>query len=107
MPREWRLRVQDILDSIGRIQRYTNGLHYEDLAEDEETLDAVERNLITLGEAALYVPEEVREKYPEIPWSSMRGMRNVAAHRYFGMDSVKQNLPPLAPKLRRILDEES
>lgn len=75
-------------------------------------MDAVERNLITIGEAARYVPEEIRVKYPDIPWSNMRNMRNVAAHRYFGLDpeiiwdTIKTNLPPLAPKLRRILESE-
>ncbi|MBA2692025.1 MAG: DUF86 domain-containing protein [Rubrobacter sp.] len=85
-------------------------MNYAEFAGDEKTLDAVERNLITIGEAAGHIPEGVREENPDVPWSSMRGMRNVAAHRYFGMDTetvwdtVKQNLPPLVPKLRSILE---
>jgi uncharacterized protein with HEPN domain len=53
-----------------------------------------------------------RKKYPDVPWSDMWNMRNVAAHRYFGVDSkilwdtVRENLPPLVPKLERILESE-
>lgn len=113
MPRDWRLRIQDIIDCIEKIQRYTSDLSFGDFAEDEIILDAVERNLITIGEAARYVPEEIKGKYPDVPWLHMRNMGNVAAHRYFGMDpeimwdTVRQNLPPLVPKLRNTLESET
>lgn len=42
--REWRFRVEDILESIARIQRYTSGLSYDEFSLDQRTVDAVIRN---------------------------------------------------------------
>jgi uncharacterized protein with HEPN domain len=54
---------------------------------DERTRDAVIRNLEVIGEAAKNLPEEVTTKAPEIEWRKIRGMRDVLAHGYFGMDA--------------------
>ncbi len=39
-----------------------------------------------IGEASKNIPIEVQEKYPEIPWRKMYGLRNLIAHEYFGID---------------------
>jgi uncharacterized protein with HEPN domain len=76
---------------------------------DEKTADAVVRNLEVVGEAARHVPDEVTRQYPDIPWDKMRGIRNVLAHEYFGLDmtivwqTLKDDLPPLVPLLQRVL----
>lgn len=75
MPRNWKLRITDILDAIAAIQAYTSGMEYEHFAHDPKTVDAVLRNLTIIGEAANHVPEEVIQAYPEIPWAEMSGMR--------------------------------
>lgn len=110
-PREWRLRVEDILEAAGKIARYTAGLDLASFQGDERTVDAVMRNLIVIGEAAGSVPAEVAERFPEVPWRQMRAMRNIVAHHYFAIDlpivweTVRHDLPPLVPILRRLLDE--
>jgi len=53
---------------------------------DDKTQDAIMFNLSILGEAANRIPEEYREDHPEIPWSSIIGIRNVIVHGY---DQVK------------------
>ncbi len=74
--RDWKFRIQDILDAVGAVQKYTQGMEFKTFTEDRRTVDAVVRNLIIIGEAAVQVPEDVCRKYPEIPWYEMRGMRN-------------------------------
>ena len=54
-PREWRLRITDILDAIARIQRYTADLTEDAFVNDERTRDAVIRNLEVIGEASRHV----------------------------------------------------
>jgi uncharacterized protein with HEPN domain len=50
-PREWRLRVDDILEAIARIERYVEGLTIEQFKADQKTVDAVIRNLEIIGES--------------------------------------------------------
>ena len=112
-PRQWRLRIQDMLAAIARIQGYVEGMSFEDFANDPKTLDAVVRNFEVLGEAARRVPTEVQARFPGIPWIEMHETRNVVAHAYFRVDpliiwdAIHRNLPPLVPALERILDAES
>ena len=111
-PRDWRFRIQDILDSIEKIQTYTRGMDYDSFHSSSITIDAVIRNLEIIGEAASHIPKDAVQKAPSLPWKEMRGMRNLLAHQYFGAniktiwDTVQHNLPPVVPLLRALLDEE-
>jgi uncharacterized protein with HEPN domain len=112
-PRDWKLRVEDISLAIERIQRYTVGLTLEAFRTDDLRIDAVIRCLGIIGEAARHVPDDVQEKYPDVPWSEMRGIRNVVMHEYFGVvlevvwQTIQEDLPPLVPRLTEILDQET
>ncbi len=66
--REWRLRVEDILEAIVRIERYVEGLTFEQFQADQKTVDAVIRNLEIIGEAVRHLATR-RETLPTgIPW---------------------------------------
>lgn len=105
----WKLRITDILDAIAAIREYTMGMEYEEFAHDRKTVDAVLRSLMIIGEAVNHVPEEVTQRYPEIPWAEMSGMRNVVVHIYFGVnlqiiwDTIRRNLPLLIESLEVLL----
>ncbi|GAB4504910.1 MAG: DUF86 domain-containing protein [Anaerolineales bacterium] len=108
-PRDWRDRVRDILEAIAEIQKFTRGMDFESFKEDEVVVRAVEMNFIIIGEAASQIPEEVEDKYPAIPWSLMRAMRNRIVHVYFKIDeklmwnTIQNDLPPLISKLEKLL----
>jgi uncharacterized protein with HEPN domain len=108
-PRDWRDRVRDILAAIDEIQKFTAGMDYEAFKADEKSVRAVEMNFIIIGEAANQIPEEVEEKYPAIPWSLMRAMRNRIVHVYFNVDeklmwdTVENDLPSLVPELEKLI----
>ena len=112
-PREWGIRIEDIVAAIELILEYTHEMDRATFRSDRRTVDAVVRNLIIIGEAANHVPDAVVATHPEIPWARMRGMRNLAVHEYFGVDedvlwdTVKLNLPALLPLLRSMLGGES
>ena len=108
-PRDWRDRIRDILDAIAEIQKFTRGMDYEAFRKDEKSIRAVEMNFIIIGEAAAQVPEEIEDKYSEIPWMLMRAMRNRIVHVYFQIDeklmwdTIQNDLPPLVPVLEKLL----
>jgi len=110
-PRDWRLRLQDILEAVEKILRYTRGMSFEEFEGDEKTVDAVIRNFTVLGEAAGQIPKEIEERYSELPWAEMRGMRHILIHEYFGVslpivwETIQKDLPPLAAKLRSVLEQ--
>jgi uncharacterized protein with HEPN domain len=54
--RNWKLFIMDMLESINKIEKYIEGLNYEQFVRDEKTKDAVVRNLEIIGEAANQIP---------------------------------------------------
>lgn len=105
--REVQLYLTDIKDSIVRIEEYTRDFSFNDFKSDLKTIDAVVRNFEIIGEAAANLPEDFTEKYSEIPWSQIIGMRNKVAHEYFGIDpkiiwkTIQEDLPALKKQLER------
>lgn len=108
----YRLYLEDILKSAAKISRYTAGMSFEDFLADERTLDAVVRNLEIIGSAAKNVPPEVRERYRDIEWRKIAGLRDILSHTYFKVseailwDVVQNGVPPLAEKVLQILENE-
>ena len=108
-PREWRLRVEDILEAIARIERYVEGLTLEQFRTDQKTVDAVVRNLEVIGEAVRYLPTDLESLPDDVPWADIAGMRNILIHQYFGVDleiiwqTLTQDLPALRGKLQKLL----
>jgi uncharacterized protein with HEPN domain len=109
--RDWRFRVRDILAGVRAILDYTDGMGFEEFVADRRTRDAVIRNLMTMGESVRWIPGPIREANPDVPWVTMRGVRNVVVHEYFGVDdrilwdTVVHDLPPLVAKLEAVLAE--
>lgn len=112
-PRDWQIRIHDILSSIKAIQNYISGMTYEEFCSDSKTMDAVLHNLAIIGEAANHIPEESTIEHDVIPWREMRGIRNVVAHEYFGIssrivwDTAFVDLPRILPLLENILKPEN
>jgi uncharacterized protein with HEPN domain len=112
-PRNWEMRIGDILDCIAKIRRHTQGLGLDEFTKDDKTMDAVIRNLEIIGEAARNIPAEIRERYPKVPWLEMQTMRNIVLHEYHGVNvniiwqTVTDDLPPLVPLLQKILEANS
>jgi len=84
--RDYRLYIDDIIDSCNQIIEYTAGISFQQFESDRMRIDAVVRNIGIIGEAANNVPDDIQEKHPEIPWHQMRGMRNLLIHEYWGLD---------------------
>jgi len=73
--RNWKLFIMDMLESINKIEKYIEGLNYEQFIRDEKTKDAVVRNLEIIGEAANQISKEIQQKFSNVPWAQIIAMR--------------------------------
>ncbi len=108
MKRDVGLFIEDILESITKIEDYMAGITEEEFYNKPQTQDAVLRRLEVMGEAVKNIPEEFRIKYPEIPWRKIAGFRDVLVHGYFGVNLRRvwkvfcEDLSPLKGEILRI-----
>jgi len=111
MKRDYLDYLQDIIDSINDIESFVNGVDFDSFGKDKKTMNAVVRSLEIIGEAVKKIPEDMKDKNPDIPWKNMSGMRDKLIHEYFGIDEeivwnvATEELPPLRPLFKKILKE--
>jgi uncharacterized protein with HEPN domain len=109
--RDIRVYLEDILESIGIIEEYTQELSAEDFFHRRQTQDAVIRRLEIIGEAVKHIPSDIRKGFPAIPWQKIAGMRDFLIHEYFGVNLervwlvVSRDLAPLKEQIRHLQAE--
>lgn len=112
MSRDYNLYLRDILEAIGRIERYTRGMDYEEFLADDLVQDGVIRNLMVIGEAKL-IPEPLKCEHADISWRKIAGVRDILIHAYFGIhneivwDVIQNKIPQLRVAVRQMLDDEA
>lgn len=111
--RSYFIYLQDMLDAMYRIESYIQDLSYKEFQESKITVDAVIRNLEVIGEAANRIPDNVKEKYPDLPWKQMYALRNFVIHEYFGIDYeniwkiISTNMKQNIKDPERVIEAES
>ncbi len=109
--RDYRLYLKDILDAMEKIEKFVEDMSFEKFKEDDKTSSAVVKKFEIIGEASKNVPEGIKQKYTQVPWKEMAGMRDKLIHIYFGVNyrlvwtAIKERIPQLKPLIKKILDE--
>ena len=113
MPKDDRIRIRHMLDSAREGLAFARDRLRADLDRDRMFALALLKCIEIVGEAAAGLGPEMRERYPEIPWTDIVGMRNRLVHAYFEIDmdrvwdTVTDDLPRLVTQLEGIdLSEE-
>jgi len=96
-----------------RIIEHIGDKNLMEFKQNTLVVDAVIRNFEIIGEASKNLPDDIKKKYPTIPWNKMYGLRNLILHEYFGVDYemiweiVKKSLPQNITDIRNLIDTES
>ena len=104
--------ILHIKDAIDLIIEYTKDLNMKDFNSKQVIQDAVIRRIIIIGEAVKNVSMIFREKYSEIAWKKIEGMRDKVIHGYFNVDIdrvwivVIKDIPVLKKRIEEIINKE-
>jgi len=105
--------LEDIQNAMTRISEYIDGYTFDEFKKDYKTVDAVIRNFEIIGEASKNIPDEIKEKYYDVPWDEMYLLRNKVSHEYFGItmkriwDAARKDLPKLKKQIAQLLEKFS
>ncbi|MGC2639526.1 MAG: HepT-like ribonuclease domain-containing protein [Acidobacteriaceae bacterium] len=80
------VRLRETLDNIAAIASFTAGFDREGFGADRKTVYAVVRALDIISEASRRLPDEVKERHPEIDWAAIAAAGNIYRHEYEGID---------------------
>ena len=101
MKRDYSDYLGDVVGEVFNIESFTEGMSFDEFSQDKKTIYAVVRGLEVIGEAVKKLPKEIKDRYPDIPWKRIAGMRDKLIHEYFGVDisvvwkTVKEDIPYL------------
>ena len=108
MKRDVMLFIGDILESIEAIEEFSKDINKEELNSNRLKRNAIVREIEIIGEAVKNIPDNLKEKYPEIPWKKIAGLRDIIIHTYFNIDLditweiIKKDIPILEKQIRII-----
>ena len=104
-----RIILQKIIGYMNDIEKYTEGMQATDFLDDKKTITACAFTVSQIGELSKEITNDTVKKYKNIPWNSMKGMRNRIVHDYENVDlsvlwgTIKNSLPELKLSIQEII----
>ena len=98
---------QEIAEMVKRF-----GDSFEDFNSDSAYRHACSMCIFQIGELTAHLTDDFKQAYDDIPWRSMKAMRNVAAHHYSKFDietlweSISEDIPALKDYCASVLDQD-
>ena len=104
--------LSDIVEAADHIAEFISAVDFQDFQRSELLRSAVVQKLAVIGEAAARVSEELKTRYPAVPWPQIIAFRNILIHAYFGIDweivwlAARNRCPVLREQVAAILAKE-
>lgn len=111
MKKDPKIFIEHILQSIEIIEGHVENKTKDDFLNSVLLQDAIIRRIEIIGEAAKNLPLDFKDKYSNIPWKTIAGMRDILIHKYFGIDLeltwevVERDIPALKKQILRINED--
>lgn len=102
---------KDILDYAKTSLEFIENISFEEFMVDKKVVFAVIRALEVIGESSNRISDNLKEKYSQLPWIEMRGLRNRIVHNYDDIDYtiiwnvLKNEIPKLIEQIELIINE--
>lgn len=102
-------RLLHVLEAIEEIENYVSGVNFDTFLQSSMMRFASVKQIEIIGEAANNISEEVKNKFTEIQWRQITGLRHVLVHEYFGVDTkliwqiIADDIPELKIKIKEVL----
>lgn len=106
------IALEKMIEYIDKSIKYTEGYSFEQFCNDDKTIDATVFNISQIGELVKNITEETRQKYPNIEWNMIKGLRNRIVHDYEGINLksvwrvVEYDIKELKKQIQDIINEE-
>lgn len=106
------LYLRDMLLAINDIVDFLDGYDRARFLEDRVMRRAILQALTEIGEAANHVSDEMKRRYPDVPWDDARAFRNFAIHQYFAIvwgvvwETATLNIAELRPQIEEVVATE-
>jgi uncharacterized protein with HEPN domain len=112
MKRDYILFLEDIVNRIEKIEKYTKDMSFEEFKIDDKTVSACVREIEVIGEAVKNIPQEILAEFDNLPWSLMAKMRDKLIHWYFEIDEeivwkvIVDKLPDIKVNILQIINKK-
>lgn len=83
--RDEKLYLQDIIESVNSIESFLKSVEEKDFLTSDLLQSAILHKLTIIGEAAVNVSKELKNRHPQVEWKEIIGFRNFAVHVYFAV----------------------
>lgn len=109
-PSRDRERLMHIVEASDFVVEYSKGMTYEEFLSDKMRYGALVYYTMIIGEAGYMLSREFVEKYNEVPWGDVAGMRHHIVHGYYKVDNrvlwniIKKEVAPLRNQVQKYLD---
>jgi len=100
------------VEAASDVATFLSGISRSAFLDDKVIRSAVLQRLLVIGEAAASLPDEIRDRYPDVAWRDIIGFRNMAVHEYFALDwrivwyAATEDVPPLRVRVVEIMKAE-